>query len=303
MKISLEKLYNPYLVTFLSILGSVIIFEIVNFIHPISSYGVGLTLSTVIPALIAFPISSVMIKYHKEIIENRKQLQKLNATNKKLFSLISHDIRGPIATTAQVLNLLIENDLEPEEAMSILVPLEEKNQSLLDFINDLFQWSKQQLDGDQINNTFFQAKNPISSIISLYSTDIKNKQLTINLHNTDKDIYGDKNSYSFIIRNLFQNAIKFSHPDGMINISIRETKNYLYTIVEDNGVGISTENIEKIVNRKQFYSSHGTMGEAGTGFGIYACFDYINRQNGELRIRSTIGKGTTIFVAFPKLKK
>lgn len=113
-------------------------------------------------------------------------------------------------------------------------------------------------------------------------------------------IYGDRGCYSFIIRNVLQNAIKFTPQRGTITVNMIEKENRTITIIEDNGIGISEENLTKILAGNEWISTPGTENEKGTGFGLKAASKYIELQNGSFNIESIPGEGSKVIIDLPR---
>jgi signal transduction histidine kinase len=113
------------------------------------------------------------------------------------------------------------------------------------------------------------------------------------------DAFGDRNMIATIIRNLVSNAIKFTNPNGAIDVSLRKEGQNVEIAVKDSGVGISAENIEKIFNFNEYYNTRGTKNERGTGLGLILCKEFATQNGGDISIESTVGVGTTITVTIP----
>lgn len=295
-----EKLYNPWVVVTLSVSVSILVYLIIGSIVDIPAYELGLALSTIIPFIVALPISIVMTRYHKKINQQKEELQRLDLINKKLFSVIAHDIRSPIATLKGFINVIVDEDMEMEEGKAYLNKITRRIDNLLVFLNDLLQWSKRQIDKKPIEFTLIESREVIRPILELYNEILERKDIQLNLGKVNQQIYADKDTYSFVVRNIYQNAIKFTPKRGTISISVEEKENEIHTIIEDNGIGISAENLDKLLNSDEWFSTAGTLDEKGTGLGIKTCIQYLKAQNGELLIDSQIGSGTKISIVLPK---
>ena len=123
----------------------------------------------------------------------------------------------------------------------------------------------------------------------------------INLVNPQIHIHADKEMIRIVLRNLISNAMKFTPEKGMIEIKTEQTETETTILVEDTGIGMSDETIQK-VNAKQYYTTAGTSMEKGSGFGLMLCSDLINRHDGSLTIESMPGKGSRFVIKLPRVQ-
>lgn len=296
----IKKMFNPLFVVLFSAIVSVIIYLIIYFLFDGTYFGYGLVLSICIPVMVSFPISTIMIKHHKQIEKQKEELLRMDILNKRLFTVISHDIRSPIASLKDFTDLIVNDDLDIEKGKKYLNLLSGKIDDLLLFLNDLMIWSKDQMEFAPPKLELFNADSVINSILGLYSDLIKSKELVIIKSNINNELFTDKGNYAFVVRNIIHNAIKFTNNKGTISIDIKNIDNTICTIIKDTGVGISKENIAKILESKELFTSKGTANEIGTGFGTNMCLHYLKFLNGRLLIESEVNKGTEITIVLPK---
>lgn len=298
----IQKLFSPWKVTAISVAVSLIIYYLLSKISGEEILVFGVVMSTVVPALVAYPVSAILIGYHKKIAAQKLELERLNELNNKLFSIIAHDIRSPITGIHGILDLLKMDALSKEEFSKYLGDLALTTDALLQFLNDILQWSKQQIDNKKISRLVFETQPVWDQIIAIYKHNIDAKEILLDTQNLDGKIYADEGSYSFIVRNILHNAIKFTPKKGVISITIEESKTHTQTIIEDSGVGIKADNLDKILYGKEWISTPGTNNEKGTGFGLKASAKYVEMLNGNLKIESKANKGTRVTVTLPKEK-
>jgi signal transduction histidine kinase len=294
-------MFNPFIVVFLSVAISVFIYLVITSFFDIPASSLGFALSAGISAAVSFPISFVMTHYHKKIRQQKNELQRLDTINKKLFSIISHDIRSPIATLKGFVNIIVSDDLDINEGRKYLVKLSNRIDNLLIFLNDLLNWAKRQIDELPLEPTVFKSGVVIDPIIELFNEIREAKKIALQKKGDfDTTVFVDKESYAFVVRNVFHNAIKFTPENGNISISVQEVKGKVHTVIEDDGVGISKEDHDKILNSKEWYTTTGTSSEIGTGFGVQTCIQYLQAQKGELLIDSNVGSGTKVSIILPQ---
>jgi signal transduction histidine kinase len=102
-----------------------------------------------------------------------------------------------------------------------------------------------------------------------------------------------------VVRNLISNALKFTEQGGWVSISAKKYENFVQVEVEDNGLGIEKENIPRLFSLEESYSTKGTGDEHGTGLGLILCKDFIERNGGEMFVKSEPGKGSKFIFTLP----
>ncbi len=242
------------------------------------------------------------VKTHIWLKYTTEELTKSNAVKDKLFSIIAHDLRGPVGNLGAALEVLVENlDTFDKEALSeILIDLKNSASRTNELLQSLLKWARSQ------NNTieFLPAPQNLNNIIQensdLLQGTASQKQITITTElDEDISVIADVNMLKTIFRNLLSNAIKFSRINSQIIVKAKKTGSFAKISVKDFGVGIKPENIEKLLTTGEYFSTFGTANEKGTGLGLNLCKDFIERNGGEISIESTEGKGTEVIFTLP----
>jgi len=237
-----------------------------------------------------------------EIIHKNKELTELNATKDKFFSIISHDLRNPIASVLMMTDLL-KNHLDKMKKEELLNKLEKINSavdSLYNLFENLHRWSQSQsgkIDyNPQKTNLLLLTKN----IYTLLKVQADNKNIAIDL-DVDPDCFVncDGNMVETVLRNLISNAIKFTQVDGRITIRSLESDNGTTVSVSDNGVGIKSEHLDKLFSIDSKIQTKGTNREAGSGLGLVVCKEFIETHGGKIWAESTVGKGSEFMFTLP----
>ncbi len=248
------------------------------------------------------------IKTHLELKQARDKisrqaetLRELNATKDKMFSVISHDLRAPLGGIKSMLDLMYEDQQQNRQISSrSLDSLKNAADQTYNLLENLLFWSRSQRgklvnDPEKINIYDLIIEN-----LELLQTMSDNKQLEIdNRVDTDATAMGDRNMVKTVLRNLINNAIKFTHEKGRIIIDYELREGMAEVSISDNGTGIQKQNLEKILNMKEYYTTFGTRREKGSGLGLNLCIDFIRRNNGELYIDSEYGKGSMFTFTLP----
>lgn len=291
---------TPLGTTVFAVLASVLIYLIINLFYHSTNFKAGLIISTVIPIIVTYPFSFVAFKNRKKIQKQVTELERLDYINKKIFTVVAHDVRSPIATLKSLLNVINSDNLSLQESKQHLKSLSDRTENLLVFLDSMLNWSRKQIEQEPLYPSYFNCNDSIQPIKTLLKDIISFKNISITSSNLESEIYADQESYAFIVRNILHNAIKFTPEYGSISIDISETEYEVQTIISDNGIGIPKDGIEKILNSAEWYSTSGTSKEPGTGLGIKTCLYYLKQQKGKLNISSQPDEGTTVTISFPK---
>lgn len=240
----------------------------------------------------------------QEALKSQRQaeeLQKLNQLKDRIFSIMAHDLRGPLLNLAEVLKMTSDDTISAEEFKELSPTLTKDISYTTDLLENILHWSRSQLKGYGINKELFDLKNLINSEVSYHLKAASVKKIEIILQLADDLVaYADLLMMQIVIRNLIINAIKFCHENCQINIVASYINaEYIGLQIQDNGVGIALENIQKIFNGENF-SSRGTQNEKGTGIGLMVCWDFMERNEGSIAIESELGAGTLFNLQIPR---
>ncbi len=244
---------------------------------------------------------------HVDIDKQKKieeELRKLNVTKNRLFSIIAHDLKDPIGAMMRISEMVSEKDsMDKETLYEFLDTQKELSQSTYQLLENLLNWARYNSEQISINPTKIHLNSIIEESVANIKFKANQKGVSILTDYTDVfRVYADKEIVKLIIRNLLSNALKFNHSNGFIRIEIKEENEYLKIKISDTGIGISAENIEKILSDDQFFSTRGTDRERGTGLGLKLCRSFISQSKGEFKITSKINKGTSVTFTLPKKK-
>lgn len=230
------------------------------------------------------------------------ELKELNATKDKFFSIIAHDLRNPFSVILGFIDLLKINyakysDAKREEILETLKTSANKAYRLLE---NLLTWSRAQTNKILFDPVVVNLSEIINICIEEVSSQaIKKNQSIVFSGNEKLDILADKNLLTVIVRNLLTNAIKYTHHGGKINVVIEEYNEEVKIIIEDSGIGISKDNIEKLFKIDSKISHPGTDGEPSSGLGLILCKEFIEKHNGKIWVESEIGKGSKFIFTLP----
>jgi len=241
-------------------------------------------------------------KNNIELSVSKEELQKLNDTKNKLFSVIGHDIKNPMHVIMGYSRLLVDrfNKLSTEKLKSYISSIDKNIGNLYYLLENLLTWSNSQQNNISYEPENLDIKRLISDTVELFEDVIKRKELKIVFSsNNDLFAFADKNMVHVVIRNLLDNAIKYSNSKGIIRISGNHAKENVVIHITDNGIGIPDNIIENIFELHEGGPKPGTRGEKGTGFGLAISKEFIVKNNGRIWCESVEGEETTFSFSLP----
>jgi two-component system sensor histidine kinase/response regulator len=245
-----------------------------------------------------------LIAAKKLILQQTEELRKTILGRDKLYSVIAHDLRGPIASIRMVAEVLVNGisreciGPEMHELLNTLNKLTEESFSLLD---NLLKWTKSQTG--RLNTVFqknVEIMELVTGVVATQRTVASLKKIEINFEGTTERVATlDVDMAKTLLRNLISNAIKFSYEGGVVTVIVTEEEDRVKICVRDNGTGISKENKEKLFQNDSHFKSFGTAHEEGSGLGLLLCRDFARRNGGALNFTSEEGKGSTFCFDIP----
>ena len=231
-----------------------------------------------------------------QVAKRTSELEEINDSKDKFFSIIAHDLRGPFSSVVQLLKMLKNeySNIEEEEKETMIHTLYDSSQRTYDLLENLLIWSMTQIGKVSYKPEKIELKTIIDQNIFLLNELAKNKNIIVNVDIDQlSTVTADEQMLSTVIRNLISNAIKFTPTSGKISIVGKEEGKQGKISIKDTGVGISKENIQKLFSIAQNTSTPGTNKEQGTGIGLLLCKEFIEMHNGKIWVESELGKGST----------
>lgn len=245
-------------------------------------------------------------KKAQEIIkESEAELRKSNVTKDKFFSIIAHDLRSPFTALLNLSNILLDDfeDLDDNTKKEYLGMLQQSSESTFKLIENLLQWSSIQRGIMENNPEEIRLNEAVNKTFDLLKNAAESKHISL-LSDVPDDItvYADRNMVESVIRNITNNAIKFTNEDGCIEISAVSENDFATFTIKDNGIGMNETTMASLFQLEKTSSTKGTAGETGTGLGLMLCKEFVSLNNGELHVESKEGEGSTFIVKLPSRK-
>ena len=253
------------------------------------------------------------IKIAEDITEKKKaeekiqnlleELRKANASKDKFFSIIAHDLKSPFATLSAFVNIMKKyyDKYNREQIMHLIDELDKSTKNTYSLLENLLTWSRMQSGGMQYNPMNFNLTPIIVKIVNLYAQKAEQKKIVLSYDAPEKvEIFADMFMIETTVRNLVNNALKFTPKGGSISVIVKKMDKFYEVTVKDTGVGISQEGIKNLFNIDTSFSTYGTDNEKGTGLGLILCKDFVERNHGKIWVESEEDKGTTFYLTVQK---
>lgn len=256
-----------------------------------------------------FGLAIANARKYEITIEQKKQLEiysaELLATNNakdKFFSILAHDLRGPLGSAlgwSDMLNQEIDS-LPVEQVKKISGTIYNSISSTFNLLTNLLDWARTQTGKIDFIIEPVNMRDVLEEVYYLLSGQAQLKSINIT-HQIPKElmVYADRNMLTTIIRNLVSNAIKYTHADGKISISCILNNHWCTIGVSDNGVGMTQSQIDQLFSVENTISSPGTNKEKGTGLGLVLCKEFVEKHEGNIWVESQVGIGSTFYFKVP----
>lgn len=243
------------------------------------------------------------LKHAKDILlQQKNELQKLNDLKNKVFSIVGHDLRGPIGGINKMLKLLIDNfeKTNPEKLNKSLVAIQNATNSSYLLLENLLMWGNSLSGKTPLKIQKIKLHKVITEEIEILNEILQQKSIHCQMNvDREMEMYADENMLRTCIRNLISNSIKFSFENSIIEISAHQPLKYTYINIKDYGTGMTTEQITDILNKDLNTSTLGTNKEKGSGIGLSLVQEFIEKHGGRLNIESKVGLGSLFQLVFP----
>ncbi|OMF26276.1 hypothetical protein BK133_20730 [Paenibacillus sp. FSL H8-0548] len=228
--------------------------------------------------------------------QHLEQIAQLSRLKDQLFTIVSHDIRSPLALQYQLVELLEEDrhSFDPEHR-EIIETLGDQIRNTLGMANNLLEWFRSQRDDMVLRPQVIELSEVVEDCCHMLHITSEAKHISVN-HTIalGTRVYADREALGLIIRNLLSNAIKFTGLGGSVQVDAQLSGDMVIVSVRDNGLGMEEEQVHQLFAEKQLNSSSGTLGEKGSGLGLLVSRQFIQLSGGRIWVESIAGQGSTV---------
>ncbi len=230
------------------------------------------------------------------------KLLQLNATKDQLFSIISHDLRGPVGKLKQLLDIYIDDPGIFDKATwdQVFHDMRRSSDSLFQLLENLLSWARSQQGHDNVRYEAIPLEPLVADVFAVLKLLAADKRISLEMKiNLSGPLLTDRHALSTILRNLVHNALKFTMPGGKITVTADESVDDLWIEVRDTGVGMGDDTLTRLFEKKERLTTFGTGKERGQGIGLSLCQDLAETLGANLEVESRVGGGTTIRLHLP----
>lgn len=236
-----------------------------------------------------------------DIKAQKRNLQQLNALKDRMIAVISHDLRSPLVSLKGLIGLLADEAISRKEMKQLVATVGKQiNHSFL-LLEDLLNWAKHRMDSEKESAATFEVGAVIAQCIDIYRLQAREKGVKIlfDLSALPVMVHHDRELFKIAIRNLLNNAVKYTRPGGEVAVSYTQRECWVEVLIKDNGIGMSQAQIEAILGSQFISSRPGTARETGSGLGLTLTQEAIAKAKGKLQITSALDVGSTFTVNWP----
>ena len=243
----------------------------------------------------------------KRIIEQQNQELRATLNNRdKMYSVIAHDLRSPMASIRMVLNLVVASaspETVGEEVYNLLDQANRESEEVHDLLDNLLKWTKSQTGRLNVVTQDLDLNDIVPGVVDIFHMIAEMKGITLKYLSDHEHLVvrADNDMIKTIIRNFLSNAVKFSAEGQTIEVYCCDEGDFARVSVRDHGVGIAPERVATIFSDGE--TTYGTGGEEGSGLGLQLCKDFARKNGGDVRVESTLGEGSTFSFTIPIKKE
>ena len=245
-----------------------------------------------------------LVDAKRTIERQNRELMATISNRDKMYSVIAHDLRSPMASIRMVLNLVVASttpDLVGPELFELLDKANKESEEVHDLLDNLLKWTKSQTGRLNVVMQDLDLNDIIPGVVDIFEMIAATKKIHLSYEGSSVVVRADNDMLKTIVRNFMSNAVKFSPEDSTIEISVTTPDaDFAKISVRDHGVGIAADRIGSIFHKGE--TTYGTGGEEGSGLGLQLCQDFARKIGGDVTVESAEGEGSTFSVLVP-LKK
>lgn len=247
-----------------------------------------------------------LVAAKRYIIEQNEKLKRIISNRDKMYSVIAHDLRSPMASIRMVLNLcvnVVTPDMVGEEIFGLLDKANRESEETHDLLDNLLKWTKSQTGRLEVAYQNLELNDIVPGVVDIFTMIAEMKKIKLQYIPSEEHlkVRADNDMMKTVVRNFISNAIKFTPEGKGIEVFYKKSGEFAKISVRDHGVGIAPERIDTLFHKGE--TTYGTGGEEGSGLGLQLCADFARKNGGDVMVESTLGEGSTFSFLVPLLKE
>lgn len=248
-------------------------------------------------------VNRQLVVINEQLKLSERNLAESNRSKDQFFSIISHDLRNPLASMVSFVRILKRDfeTLDIEERQTLIDEFEKIVNRTGNLLENLLLWSRSQTGKISVSPSAFAANLILEENIDLHEVSLKTKNIRIEMHHAASvpSVFADLNMLNTVMRNLLSNAVKFTPMGGSIELGYNIIGSNCVFFVKDSGIGIAEDKLSNLFELGQAYIRTGTASEKGSGLGLVLCKDFVEKNNGKIWVESIPNSGTTFYFSAP----
>lgn len=247
-----------------------------------------------------------LVAAKRYIIEQNEKLKRIISNRDKMYSVIAHDLRSPMASIRMVLNLcvnVVTPDMVGEEIFGLLDKANRESEETHDLLDNLLKWTKSQTGRLEVAYQNLELDDIVPGVVDIFTMIAEMKKIKLQYIPSEEHlkVRADNDMMKTVVRNFISNAIKFTPEGKGIEVYYKKSGEFAKISVRDHGVGIAPDRIDTLFHKGE--TTYGTGGEEGSGLGLQLCADFARKNGGDVMVESTLGEGSTFSFLVPLLKE
>ena len=247
-----------------------------------------------------------LVAAKRYIIEQNEKLKRIISNRDKMYSVIAHDLRSPMASIRMVLNLcvnVVTPDMVGEEIFGLLDKANRESEETHDLLDNLLKWTKSQTGRLEVAYQNLELDDIVPGVVDIFTMIAEMKKIKLQYIPSEEHlkVRADNDMMKTVVRNFISNAIQFTPEGKGIEVYYKKSGEFAKISVRDHGVGIAPERIDTLFHKGE--TTYGTGGEEGSGLGLQLCADFARKNGGDVMVESTLGEGSTFSFLVPLLKE
>ena len=240
------------------------------------------------------------------IIRQNEELRRTISNRDKMYSVIAHDLRSPMASIRMVLNLavnVVSKEVVGDEIFGLLDKANRESEETHDLLDNLLKWTKSQTGRLSVVYQELDLDDIVPGVVDIFRMIAEMKKIELKYIPADEKliVHADNDMIKTIIRNFLSNAVKFTPEGKSVEVFYKREGDFARISVRDHGVGIEPERVDTIFRTGE--TTYGTGGEEGSGLGLQLCQDFARKNGGDAHVESTLGEGSTFSFTIPLTKQ
>ncbi len=257
---------------------------------------------TIIFSIILFLKNKSKRDINRALEKNNKILQEANETRERFLSIIGHDLKNPFNSVLGLTSLVIEEweSISDNERFNIVNEVHSSSASVYELMDNLLLWAKRQSGTVESKPNNFDLNKSVIVVYEIFRNQATFKNIKIELKIGEENmVFADEDMINTVLRNLLSNAVKFTRIYGNITVEIKREASEVKFSITDSGKGIAPDDLKRILDDKDAFSTKGTSAESGTGLGLLVVRDFVKMNRGVFWIESTVGQGSKFHFTLP----